>query len=112
MTVRSLSATTMPKSVALKTEWAMKKGFRGVFFWQIAADRLPDGTNPLQEASRKKLDESARKVHHSAVRRRHDDRKTWSFPSSVPPSHEPDRAVFVLDRNSPMGILVAGGQVV
>jgi chitinase len=47
------------QSVALKTEWAMKNGFRGVFFWQIAADRLPDGTNPLQEASRKKLDVSA-----------------------------------------------------
>ena len=39
----------------------MKQGFRGVFFWQIAADRLPDGTNPLQEASRKKLDESGGK---------------------------------------------------
>jgi chitinase len=50
------------ESVALKTEWAMKKGFRGVFFWQIAGDRLPDGTNPLQEASRKKLDESAPKA--------------------------------------------------
>jgi chitinase len=50
------------ESVALKTEWAMKQGFRGVFFWQIAADRLPDGTNPLQEASRKKLDESGRKA--------------------------------------------------
>jgi chitinase len=50
------------ESVALKTEWAMKQGFRGVFFWQIAADRLPDGTNPLQEASRKKLDASARKA--------------------------------------------------
>ncbi len=50
------------RSVALKTEWAMKQGFRGVFFWQIAADRLPDGTNPLQEASRKKLDESLRKA--------------------------------------------------
>jgi len=40
------------ESVALKTEWAKKQGFRGVFFWQVAADRLPDGTNPLQEASR------------------------------------------------------------
>ncbi len=50
------------ESVALKTEWAMKQGFRGVFFWQIAGDRLPDGTNPLQEASRKKLDESVRKA--------------------------------------------------
>jgi chitinase len=49
------------ESVALKTDWAMKQGFRGVFFWQIAADRLSDGTNPLQEASRKKLDERARR---------------------------------------------------
>ncbi len=31
----------------------MKKGFRGVFFWQIHGDRLPDGSNPLQEASRR-----------------------------------------------------------
>jgi chitinase len=49
------------ESVALKTEWAMKKGLRGVFFWQVAADRLPDGTNPLQEASRKNWDESGKK---------------------------------------------------
>ena len=48
------------ESVALKTEWAIKQGFRGVFFWQIAADRMPDGTNPLQEASRTKLDETVR----------------------------------------------------
>ena len=47
------------ESVALKTEWAMKRGFRGVFFWQVAADRLPDGTNPLQEASRKEWDGAA-----------------------------------------------------
>ena len=25
------------ESVAKKTEWAMKKGLRGVFFWQVAA---------------------------------------------------------------------------
>ncbi len=43
------------ESVALKTEWAMKQGFRGVFFWQIGADLMPDDTNPLQEASRAKL---------------------------------------------------------
>jgi chitinase len=49
------------ESAAIKTEWAMKQGFRGVFFWQINGDRLPDGTNPLQEASRKKWDESVRK---------------------------------------------------
>lgn len=47
-----------PESVALKTEWAMKLGLRGVFFWEIAADRLADGTNPLQESSRLKLDQS------------------------------------------------------
>jgi chitinase len=46
------------ESVALKTDWAMKKGFRGVFFWQIHGDRMPDGTHPLQEASRKSLDAS------------------------------------------------------
>lgn len=45
------------ESVALKTEWAMKAGLRGVFFWQIAADRMPDGSNPLQEASHKKWEE-------------------------------------------------------
>ncbi len=39
------------QSVALKTDWAMKKGFRGVFFWQVHGDRMPDGTNPLQRAS-------------------------------------------------------------
>jgi chitinase len=48
------------ESVALKTDWAMKQGFRGVFFWQVAADRLPDGTNPLQEASRKVWEEDRR----------------------------------------------------
>jgi chitinase len=49
------------ESVAVKTEWAMKKGMRGVFFWQIAADLLPDNSNPLEEASRKIWDESARR---------------------------------------------------
>jgi chitinase len=48
------------ESVAAKTAWAMKQGFRGVFFWQVGADRLPDGSNPLQEASRKALDEAVR----------------------------------------------------
>jgi chitinase len=42
------------RSVALKTDWAMKRGFRGVFFWQINADLMPKGGgHPLQEASRK-----------------------------------------------------------
>jgi chitinase len=43
------------QSIALKTEWARKQGFKGVFFWQIAGDRLPDGSNPLQEASKKAI---------------------------------------------------------
>jgi chitinase len=50
------------ESVAIKTEWAMKQGFRGVFFWQIAADRLADGSNPLQEASQKKWAAAATKA--------------------------------------------------
>lgn len=46
------------ESIAIKTGWAMKQGFRGVFFWQIAADRMPDGTNPLQETAHEKLIQS------------------------------------------------------
>ncbi len=49
------------ESVKLKTDWAMKQNFRGVFFWQVAADRMPDGSNPLQEASRKSWEESGKK---------------------------------------------------
>ena len=41
------------ESIRLKTEWAMSKGLRGVFFWQVAQDRMPDGGNPLQEAAHK-----------------------------------------------------------
>jgi chitinase len=44
------------QSIALKTEWARKQGFKGVFFWQINGDRMPDGSNPLQEASKKALE--------------------------------------------------------
>ncbi len=39
------------ESIKLKTDWANKRGLRGVFFWQVAADRMPDGSNPLQEAA-------------------------------------------------------------
>ena len=39
------------QSLRRKTEWAMSKGLRGVFFWQVAQDRTPDGGNPLQEAA-------------------------------------------------------------
>jgi chitinase len=48
------------ESVAIKTQWAMEQGFRGVFFWQVAADRLPDGANPLQQAAREVMDRAAR----------------------------------------------------
>lgn len=44
------------ESVALKAEWARRQGLRGVFFWEVAADRLPDGSNPLQEAARQALE--------------------------------------------------------
>jgi chitinase len=49
------------ESMAIKTDWAMKQGFRGIFFWQVSGDLMPDGTNPLQESARKKLDEAAPK---------------------------------------------------
>jgi chitinase len=51
------------ESIALKTEWAMRQGFRGVFFWQIGGDLLADGSNPLQEAARQKLDASVSKAN-------------------------------------------------
>ena len=54
------------ESVALKTDWAMKQGFRGVFFWQIRADDIADGTIPLQEAAHRKWEAA------SAIRSRPD----------------------------------------
>jgi chitinase len=48
------------QSLGLRTAWAMQHGFRGVFFWEIAGDRLPDGSYPLQEASHKEWVESVR----------------------------------------------------
>jgi chitinase len=41
------------ESLSLRTAWAMKQGFRGVFFWQISGDLQADGSNPLQEAAHK-----------------------------------------------------------
>jgi chitinase len=52
------------ESVALKAAWARGRGFRGVFFWQVNGDRLPDGTNPLQEATHKALFEGPAKSGH------------------------------------------------
>jgi chitinase len=49
------------ESVAIKSEWAMKQGLRGVFFWQVGGDLLEDGTNPLQEAAHRKWLQSRRK---------------------------------------------------
>jgi chitinase len=42
------------ESIAAKTGWAMSHDFRGVFFWQIRDDEMPDGSFPLQEAGHKK----------------------------------------------------------
>ena len=50
------------QSLGLRTAWAMEQGFRGVFFWEIAGDRLPDGSNPLQEACHKEWTKSV--PHH------------------------------------------------
>ena len=50
------------ESVAIKTDWAMKKGLRGVFFWQVHGDRLPDGTNPLQEAVHREWEKAGGKA--------------------------------------------------
>ena len=44
------------ESVALKAGWAAQHKLRGVFFWEVGADRLGDGTRPLQEAARKAWD--------------------------------------------------------
>jgi chitinase len=46
------------ESLATKTDWAMGRGLRGVFFWQVAADRLDDGSHPLQEAARREWEEA------------------------------------------------------
>jgi chitinase len=56
------------ESISLKTQWAMKQGFRGVFFWQVGGDQLADGTYPLQEVARKKLDESVRAANRHGNR--------------------------------------------
>ncbi len=43
------------KSISIKTQWAIDRDLRGVFFWQIDGDRLRDGSNPLQEAAHKTI---------------------------------------------------------
>jgi chitinase len=48
------------ESIAIKTAWAMKQNFRGVFFWQIRDDQMTDGTYPLQEAAHKKWEQPGR----------------------------------------------------
>jgi chitinase len=48
------------ESLSIKTDWAMKQGFRGVFFWQISDDQMPDRRFPLQEAAHKKWEAAGR----------------------------------------------------
>jgi chitinase len=43
------------ESTTIKGAWARSKGLRGVFFWEVAGDRMPDGSHPLQEAARRGL---------------------------------------------------------
>ena len=40
-----------PESMAEKSKWAKDQGFRGVFFWEVNHDRMPDGSHPLIEAA-------------------------------------------------------------
>lgn len=44
-----------PESAAIKGRWAREKRLRGVFFWEVAGDRMPDGSNPVQKAAREGL---------------------------------------------------------
>ena len=46
------------ESAALKARWARGKNLRGVFFWEIHGDRMPDGTTPVQSVARKALFEA------------------------------------------------------
>ena len=41
-----------PESIALKAAWAKEQGLGGIFFWDINADRLDDGSSPLVAAAR------------------------------------------------------------
>lgn len=40
-----------PKSVQRKTAWARARGYRGVFFWALHQDRMPDGRHWLVDAA-------------------------------------------------------------
>jgi chitinase len=39
------------ESLTIKTKWAMERGLRGVFFWEVRGDKMDDGSHPLQEAA-------------------------------------------------------------
>ncbi len=55
-----------------------------------------------------------RPVQLPSIPQRYLRRQRWrqSLFSSMPSTYEPDRPILVLDRNAPMRILVASGQVV
>ncbi len=74
------------ESVAIKADWARKQGLRGVFFWQVAGDRMPDGTNPLQEAVAQELGQHS-KNGEVAVRIRISRKSHGSF---IETRHPPD----------------------
>jgi len=39
------------ESQTKKTRWGVAEGFGGIFFWDINADRMPDGSHPLVDAA-------------------------------------------------------------
>lgn len=49
-----------PESVAAKAAYANEHRLRGVFFWEVHADRLDDGSHPLQESARRIWDAGGR----------------------------------------------------
>ncbi len=40
-----------PESAALKGAWARKNRYGGIFFWDMNADRMPDGSHPIIAAA-------------------------------------------------------------
>jgi len=40
-----------PESARAKGKWARENGYRGIFFWALGQDSLPDGRQPVLEAA-------------------------------------------------------------
>jgi len=44
---KSILSYDDPESAAAKARWARQEGYGGIFFWEINADRMNDGTHPI-----------------------------------------------------------------